>query len=183
MNGTLRRIAIGVATGALAVVALALPVSADVSGHDPGGPILIVQNPSPGDVIPRSKQYWFGIAYDPAAKSGIGVDRVMVYAGDRDAGGYWLGTAVSKADAAKFKDVDPFTTPSLIRGTLGLLNPAAIGTQWANSRWSIKTQTLHKTQSGSIFFYARSSVSSKETVVRIDNISIDPGRNLSVSKP
>lgn len=183
MKGTLRRIAIGVATGALAVAALALPVSADTTGHDPGGPILIVQNPSPGDVIPRSKQFWFGIAYDPAAKSGSGVDRVMVYAGDRDAGGFWLGTAVSKADAAKFTDVDKFTTPSLIRGSLGLLNPAAIGTQFANSRWSIKTLTLNKKMSGDIVFYARSSVSSKETVVRISNVSIDPGRNLTVSKP
>ena len=183
MKGPLRRIAIGVASGAVAVAALALPASADTTGQASGGPILVVQNPSPGDVLPRSKQFWFGIAYDPAAKSGSGVDRVMVYAGDRDAGGFWLGTALSKADAAKFMDQDPFTTPSLIRGSLGLLNPAAIGTQWVNSRWSIKTQTLKKTMSGDIVFYARSSVSSKETVVRISNVQIDPGRNLTVSRP
>jgi hypothetical protein len=30
-----------------------------------------------------------GIAYDPAAKSGTGVDRVTVCPGDRDAGGTW----------------------------------------------------------------------------------------------
>lgn len=177
MKGIFGRIAIGIATGTAVVAALALPVSADVSGQASGGPILIVQNPSPGDVLPRSKQYIFGIAYDPTAKSGSGVDRVMIYAGDRDAGAVWLGTALSKADAAK---ADP---PSLVRGSLGLLNPGAIGTQWANSRWSIKSITLTKRNSGTFYFYARSSVSGKETIVQVSNISIDPGRDLTNSRP
>ena len=183
MKGTFRRIAIGVAASALAVAAFALPASADVKGQTGDGPILIVQNPSAGDVLPRSKQYWFGIAYDPAAKSGSGVNRVEVFAGDRDAGGLFLGMALSKADAAKYIGLSHDTDPGLVRGSLGLLNPSAIGTQWANSRWNVKTFTLHKTQSGPMFFYARSSVTGHETVVRIDNISIDPGRNLNKQKP
>ena len=180
MKGTLRRIAIGIATCAVALGALALPASADVKGQTGDGPILIVQNPSPGDIVPRSKQYFFGIAYDPKAKSGAGVDRVMVYAGDRDAGGYWLGTALSKADAAKYTGSTAFNTPSLVRGSLGLLNVSAIGTQWANSRWSIKSQTMTRLRSGSLYFYARSSVSGHETVVIISNFTVDPGRSLKV---
>ena len=55
--------------------------------------VLSVGNPQPGDMLPRGKYVMQGRAFDRAASSGSGVDRVSVFVDDRDAGGQLLGDA------------------------------------------------------------------------------------------
>ena len=56
--------------------------------------VLSVGNPQPGDLLPRGKYVMQGLAFDRAAPSGSGVDRVSVFVDDRDAGGQLVGDAV-----------------------------------------------------------------------------------------
>jgi hypothetical protein len=55
--------------------------------------ILSVGNPQPGDLLPRGRYVMQGLAFDRAATSGSGVDRVSVFVDDRDAGGQHVGDA------------------------------------------------------------------------------------------
>ena len=55
--------------------------------------VLSVANPQPGDLVPRGKYVMQGLAFDRAATSGTGVDRVSVFIDDRDAGGQLVGDA------------------------------------------------------------------------------------------
>ena len=55
--------------------------------------VLSVANPQPGDLVPRGKYVMQGLAFDRAASSGSGVDRVSVFVDDRDAGGQLVGDA------------------------------------------------------------------------------------------
>jgi polysaccharide biosynthesis protein PslG len=55
--------------------------------------VLTIGNPQPGDLLPRSKYVMQGLAFDRAAASGSGVDRVSVFLDDRDAGGQHLSDA------------------------------------------------------------------------------------------
>jgi hypothetical protein len=56
--------------------------------------VLSIGNPQPGDLIPRSKYVMQGLAFDRAAQSGSGIDRVSAFVDDRDAGGQFVGDAV-----------------------------------------------------------------------------------------
>jgi hypothetical protein len=56
--------------------------------------VLSVGNPQPNDSLPRGKYVMQGLAFDRAANSGSGVDRVSVFVDDRDAGGQHVGDAV-----------------------------------------------------------------------------------------
>jgi hypothetical protein len=56
--------------------------------------VLSVGNPQPNDLVPRSKYVMQGLAFDRAAGSGTGVDRVSVFVGDRDSGGQFVGDAI-----------------------------------------------------------------------------------------
>jgi polysaccharide biosynthesis protein PslG len=56
--------------------------------------VLSVGNPQPNDALPRGKYVMQGVAFDRAANSGSGVDRVSVFVDDRDAGGQHVGDAV-----------------------------------------------------------------------------------------
>ena len=56
--------------------------------------MLSVGNPQPNDLLPRGKYVMQGLAFDRAANSGSGVDRVSVFVDDRDAGGQHVGDAV-----------------------------------------------------------------------------------------
>jgi hypothetical protein len=56
--------------------------------------VLSVGNPQPGDSLPRGKYQMQGLAFDRAASSGSGVDRVSVFVDDRDTGGQHVGDAV-----------------------------------------------------------------------------------------
>ena len=95
--------------------------------------VLSVGNPQPGDLLPRGKYVMHGQAFDRAASSGSGVDRVSVFVDDRDAGGQLVGDA-----------------------TLG--QPGFTG--------FTVTADLSRLGGGhTLFVYARSAVSGKETVV------------------
>ena len=95
--------------------------------------VLSVGNPQPNDSLPRGKYVMQGVAFDRAAGSGSGVDRVSVFVDDRDAGGQHVGDA-----------------------TLG--QPVANG-------FSATVDLSKLSGAHTLFVYARSSVTGKETVV------------------
>jgi hypothetical protein len=55
--------------------------------------VLSIGNPQPGDLLPRGKYVMQGQAFDRAATTGTGVDKVSVFVDDRDAGGQLVGNA------------------------------------------------------------------------------------------
>jgi hypothetical protein len=56
--------------------------------------VLSIGNPQPNDLLPRGKYVMQGLAFDRAANSGSGVDRVSVFVDDRDSGGQHVGDAL-----------------------------------------------------------------------------------------
>jgi hypothetical protein len=109
------------------------------------GPYIAVANPNPGDTPLPGGYLMQGKAFDPAASldQGVGIDRVQVFLEDRDRGGLLL------ADAR-----------------LGVTNLAAApGSQFALAGW----QALVSLPNGvhTLFVYAHSWVSGKESVVRV----------------
>jgi hypothetical protein len=72
------------------------PATAGLPAVIQPGPSLVLSlgNPQPGDLLPRGKYVMQGQAFDRAANSGSGVDRVTVFVDDRDAGGQHFGDAV-----------------------------------------------------------------------------------------
>jgi hypothetical protein len=95
--------------------------------------VLSVGNPQPGDQLPRGKYVMQGQAFDRAANSGSGVDRVSVFVDDRDSGGQHVGDA-----------------------TLG--QPTANG-------FSVTVDLSRMSGTHTLFVYARSAITGKETVV------------------
>jgi hypothetical protein len=79
-----------------AAPAAAAPSAAALPATIQPGPSLVlsVGNPQPGDLLPRGKLVMQGLAFDRAASSGSGIDRVSVFVDDRDAGGQFVGDAV-----------------------------------------------------------------------------------------
>jgi hypothetical protein len=75
---------------------LALPVAV-VSAQAQPGPTLVVANPNPGDMLTLGKLEMQGVAFDPVATTGSGVDRVSVFLDNRDEGGMFLGDATLAA--------------------------------------------------------------------------------------
>jgi len=59
-------------------------------------PTLEVGNPRDNETVPASL-HMSGVAYDPLAESGTGVDRVQVFVEDRNAGGVNVGEAALSA--------------------------------------------------------------------------------------
>lgn len=55
--------------------------------------VLSINNPQPNDLVPRAKVVMQGEAFDRAATSGSGVDRVSVFLDNRDSGGQHIGDA------------------------------------------------------------------------------------------
>jgi hypothetical protein len=95
--------------------------------------VLSVANPQPNDLLPRGKYVMQGLAFDRAANTGSGVDKVSVFVEDRDAGGQLVGDAI-------------------------LGQPGATG--------FTVTADLSRAGGGhTLFVYARSSVSGRETIV------------------
>jgi len=88
-----------------------------------------------------------GVAYDDNAETGVGVDRVSVFLGDRD-----------EENGAQF----------LGHARLGLPNPQAVehgDPQFAFAGWRLTTAPLKATgQDRALYVYARSSVSGVEAV-------------------
>jgi hypothetical protein len=173
MKGVVSRFGVIVGTVALLAALSAVPVSAVAVQ----GPVLKVFNPNSGDTLPRGRMYFIGSANDPAATSGHGIDRVSVYAGDRDAGAIWLGTAAkATCQSGNCPVIGGRNQGVGIQGSIGLASP--------QNGWTIKSRiTLKKFMSGSLWFYARSSVSGLETIVKVDNVMIDPGRALGSVQP
>jgi hypothetical protein len=109
------------------------------------GPYVAVANPVPGDTLRVGGLDIQGKAFDPAAgpELGSGIDRLQVFLEDRDRGGLFLGDA-----------------------RLGLPNTAAApGSQFAQAGWDVVVNLpagFH-----SIFVYARSAVTGKETALQV----------------
>lgn len=88
----------GAAIVTIALVATATlssaPVGAASSATCASGPVLDLANPSAGDLLSPGDYIVSGVARDPAAASGDGIDRVELFLGDRDLGGTEVGAAV-----------------------------------------------------------------------------------------
>src|SRR5688572_25844064 len=74
--------------GALLVVAMG---AAPATAAEP--PDLEVENPQPDEMLTPGRMVISGVAFDPEARIGTGVDRVTVFLEDRDKGGLFLGEA------------------------------------------------------------------------------------------
>jgi hypothetical protein len=112
----------------------------------PEGPTLVVSNPNPGDMLTPGAMVIEGVAFDPTATTGTGVDRVSVFLDNRDTGGLHLGDA-----------------------TLGGVNfLASEPAQFATAGWMLTTVPVKGAGDGhTLFVYARSAVSGDETVMEI----------------
>src|SRR5205814_9796808 len=74
-----------------AVVAAAPPPAVLAAATQPGPSLVLsIANPQPNDLLPRGRYVMQGQAFDRAAASGSGVDRVSVFLDDRDSGGQHL---------------------------------------------------------------------------------------------
>ena len=110
------------------------------------GPTLVVANPSAGDMITPGSLIMEGVAFDPAATQGTGIDRVSVFLGSRDFGGEHL------ADATLGKPTFMSTQPG----------------QFEEAGWIVTTPALKGFGDGaSLFVYAHSAVTGVETVAEI----------------
>jgi hypothetical protein len=61
-------------------------------------PVLSLGNPNAGDLVPFGDVFVDGIAYDPSASTGDGVDSVELFLDSRDSGGTLVGSGVPAAD-------------------------------------------------------------------------------------
>jgi hypothetical protein len=110
------------------------------------GPTLVVANPSAGDMLTPGAITMQGVAFDTTATNGIGVDRVSVFLGDRDAGGIFLGDATLGA---------PATAP-------------VPSDQFALAGWTLETPALKGVgDTNDLHVYARSAVTGQETMLDI----------------
>src|SRR5712692_12037718 len=80
--------------------ATSLPVGAQTTAMSSssacaaGPPVLLLANPSPGDMVPQGDLVVSGAAFDPNVSGSSGVSRVDLFLGQRDAGGVFLGSAI-----------------------------------------------------------------------------------------
>src|SRR5215471_6785695 len=91
-----------VGTTVAMIIAQAGPLEAQTLapvGICPGGPpVLQLGNPNPGDFLSLGDYEVSGIAYDPSAKQGSGIDRVEFFLGLRENGGLSLGNTTVGQD-------------------------------------------------------------------------------------
>ena len=110
------------------------------------GPTLVVANPSAGDMITPGAFTMQGVAFDGAAATGVGVDRVSVFLGDREAGGLFLGDATLGA---------PTTMP-------------VPSDQFAMAGWTLETPAVQGAgEMNQLCVYARSTVTGQEKMLDI----------------
>ncbi len=139
-------------------VTLAESLALTTSATGEGGPILYVGNPNKGDMIIPGSLVINGVAFDDNAETGLGVDRVSVFLGDRDLGGKHLGDA-----------------------HLGGHNVVTDDPQFADGGWKLLTPPLKGAgRQDELFVNARSTVNGLETVV---NIPITVGDHVNRSSP
>ncbi|MBO0885732.1 MAG: hypothetical protein J2P17_36435, partial [Mycobacterium sp.] len=111
------------------------------------GPIVVVTAPVAGNTYAAGPMTIQGAAFDCAADTGTGVDRVSVFLGAREAGGIHLGEA-----------------------TLRQASPVRVmpSDQYATAGWSLTSGIpLNSGQPNDVYVYARSDVNSHETAVRL----------------
>ena len=77
----------------VAVNAGVVPAGAAEATCPANAPVLELANPHPGDVLPNGHIVISGLAFDPAAASGVGISRVDLFLGARDSGGVIVGSA------------------------------------------------------------------------------------------
>jgi hypothetical protein len=105
-------------------------------------PVLDLANPTSGAVLPTGDVIIEGVAFDPAATDGAGVDRVELFLDSRESGGLSLGSSVPGAN--------------------GALNPRA---------FRITAEIPSNTNGGhSLVAYAHSAVTGQETIVTIHEV-------------
>jgi hypothetical protein len=138
------------AQAAQATGQVAAPVSVDCDRFEDGQhevPIVIVTKPGPGTTLPAGALTVQGAALDCHADVGTGINRVSVFLGRRDAGGLHLGDAVLHGP-----------TPITVL-------PAD---QYASAGWNLNaTAPLKAGQVNELYVYARSELTSAETVVAV----------------
>src|SRR5690242_8079792 len=88
-----------IALGSVALLALlmgaSLPAAAQTSGPTVPCPVLMLDNPSPGDALPSGHYLVSGAARVPGAgETSSGIARIEFFVGSRDAGGHFVGSAV-----------------------------------------------------------------------------------------
>lgn len=142
----MRSLCIRIAFSVALVAVLGLTAGAAAAREVPDGPTLVVGNPNPGDMITPGSLMIQGVAFDPVATTGTGVDRVSVFLGDRDTGGLHLGDA-----------------------TLGAPNPMGSElVQFANAGWTLTTPALKGAGAQYMLsVYARSAITGQETEMEI----------------
>lgn len=142
----MRSLLIRIVCSTALVAAAGLTAGAALAAPDPAGPTLEVANPSAGDMLTPGSLMIQGVAFDAAASTGAGIDRVSVFLDDRDGGGQHLGDAT-------------LGMPNIMSG-----QPA----QFADAGWMLVTPALKGTGDGHMLcVYARSSVTGQETEMEI----------------
>ena len=88
-------------------VAAAAPATSSSAGQaattaavPSGPPVLDLGNPHPGDILSNGDLFIDGVAFDPSANQGSGIDRVEVFLDSRDQGGQPLGSGTPGAGNA-----------------------------------------------------------------------------------
>jgi hypothetical protein len=105
-------------------------------------PVLDLANPTSGDVLSSGDVIIEGVAFDPGATAGAGIDRVELFLDSRESGGISLGSAVPGAN--------------------GALNPRA---------FRISADIPSNTNGGhSLVAYAHSAVTGQETIVTVRDV-------------
>ncbi|GAC1314571.1 MAG: hypothetical protein NVSMB2_04200 [Chloroflexota bacterium] len=136
------------ATDAIALGVTALPAAAAENPTVPTLPVLVLENPNPGDLLGPGDWVLQGIAYDPAAdgQQGSGIDRVTLTLDDRDQGGSILGEV-----------------------EMDQPNPeAATPAQLSEAGFTILAHIPNHVGGGHrIFAYAHSSLTGRETVLSV----------------
>jgi hypothetical protein len=109
--------------------------------------VLELLNPHAGDALPPGASIVMnGIAYDPSATQGTGIDKITIYLDNRDQGGLFLGQA-----------------------TQGQPNPQApANSEFANAGFTLKSNSLPNVNSAhTIYVYAHDAQNNKETVLQV----------------
>ncbi len=141
----MRKVAVRIALSLALVAMFGLSATSGFAQEAPG-PTLVLANPNAGDMVTPGALRMEGVAFDSAATTGVGVDRVSVFLGDRDAGGQFLGDATLGT---------PATTP-------------VPTDQFARAGWTLETPALSGSgEMNELSVYARSSVTGQETEVDI----------------
>jgi len=93
-----RRVGRGASIVGIALLATATLASAPAGAATPAtcinGPIVDLANPSAGDLLSSGDYIVSGVARDPSAATGDGIDRVELFVGSRELGGTEVGAAV-----------------------------------------------------------------------------------------